>query len=196
MTIDEWTSLDEDVPGELVSGELIEEEMPDFVHELVVIWLSMMLWPWVTARGGVIGGSDAKYIVARDRGRKADLSVFFSGRLPPRRGSIRVPPDLFVEVVTATPRDERRDRVEKLDEYEKFGVQHYWIVDPELRILDAYTLRRGRYSRALSTNARIRRLPGFPGLEIDLRKLWAQIDRLPDVPTPPASRPRRAKRRR
>jgi hypothetical protein len=39
LTLAEWGALDEDEPGELVDGVLVEEEVPDYVHELVVAWL-------------------------------------------------------------------------------------------------------------------------------------------------------------
>ena len=31
--------MPEDEAGEVVDGRLEEEEMPDFVHELIVLWL-------------------------------------------------------------------------------------------------------------------------------------------------------------
>lgn len=52
MTVDEWAALDEDVPGELVNGVLVEEEMPSLVHDVVGAWLIAKLAPWVDARGG------------------------------------------------------------------------------------------------------------------------------------------------
>ena len=39
MTLEEWAALDEEVEGELVDGILEEEEMPSFLHEIVVAWL-------------------------------------------------------------------------------------------------------------------------------------------------------------
>ena len=39
MTTSEWAELSEDVPGELVDGRLVEEEVPDYAHEVIVAWL-------------------------------------------------------------------------------------------------------------------------------------------------------------
>ena len=35
MTLAEWAELPEEEPGELVAGWLEEEEVPDYVHELL-----------------------------------------------------------------------------------------------------------------------------------------------------------------
>jgi hypothetical protein len=43
MTEDEWIDMDEDEPGELVDGILVEEEMPDVRHEVIVAWFIQML---------------------------------------------------------------------------------------------------------------------------------------------------------
>jgi len=39
MTLEEWTELPDDVPGEFVDGRLVEEETPNVVHEVIVMWL-------------------------------------------------------------------------------------------------------------------------------------------------------------
>ena len=179
MTLEEWAELDEDEEGELVDGRLEEEESPDWVHEIAVTWLSSTLWAWLVPRGGMVGGSGAKFAVRADRGRKPDLTAYLPGRRPPARGLIRVPPDIAVEVVSPRPRDERRDRVEKLQEYAAFGVPWYWIVHPQLRTFEIYELRaEGRYAYALGqSEGVIEAVPGCEGLRLDLDALWAEVER-------------------
>lgn len=180
MTLEEWARLPEDEEGELVDGQLVEEEVAGYVHEVVVAWLVQLFASWLGDKG-FVGGSEAKLAVRPKRGRKADLTVFLpGGHVPPRYGPVTVPPDIAVEVITPTPRDARRDRVEKPDEYAAFGVRFYWLVDPELRTLEVYELGAdGRYIRALSaSDGVIAEVPGCEGLAMDLNALWARIDRL------------------
>ena len=181
LSFDEWISLPEDEPGELVDGKLVEEEMPDYVHELLVALLIRLFGNWFLPLGGLVAGSDAKFAVAADRGRKPDVTVFLPGsQRPPRRGVIRVPPDIAVEIVSPQPRDGRRDRVEKPDEYAAFGIRYYWILDPELRSLEIFELRSdGRYARALAASSgTLDAIPGCPDLVLDLDELWARADEL------------------
>ena len=183
MTLDQWAALPEDRPGELVNGIVVEEEMADYVHDFVVGWLIAVLGSWVLARGGLIASSDAKFGISDDRGRKPDATVYLAGaRRPPPRGVVRVPPSIAIEVVSATPRDARRDRVDKLNDYAAFGVRYYWIVDPQLRTLEVLELGSdGRYVHALSaTHGVLRDIPGCPDLVVDLDTLWSLVDELGD----------------
>lgn len=178
LTLDEWGRLPEDQPGELVDGRLEEEEMPDWVHDEVVMWLAEALRPWVRSRHGRVGGA-AKLAVAPDRGRMPDVTVYLRAK-PPRRGLIHIPPDIVVEVVSPTPRDVRRDRVEKLADYATFGVGQYWLLDPETRTFELLSLGEdGRYVHALAaTGGKLEEIPRCPGLVIDLDALWAELDEL------------------
>ena len=186
LSLDDWAALPEDDPGELVDGRLEEGEVPELVHEVLVAVLCHLLRAWARPRGGVVAGSGVKLAVCERRGRMPDVAVFLPGNLPPGRGLLRVPPDVAIEIVSSTPRDARRDRVEKLNDYAAVGVRWYWIVDPELRSLEI--LERGsdgRYVHALAATAGvIDPVPGCEGLVLDLDELWAEIDRLPAEPTP------------
>lgn len=175
LTLDEWAAMDEDEPGELVDGRLEEEEVPGAVHEIVVTWLAWVIRNWLGSRGWILG-SDAKYAVRSDRGRKPDLAVFLSRRKLERQGVVTVPPDIAVEVVSPTPRDERRDRIDKVADYAAFGIRFYWILDPMLQSLEIWELTDGRYARAAAaTEGTMRDIPGCEDLVIDLDALWAEV---------------------
>ncbi|MDI3286436.1 Uma2 family endonuclease [Polyangium sp. 15x6] len=178
MTIEEWAALPEDEPGELVDGELVEEEIAGYVHEVVVVWLAHLLRAWALAHGARVAGSAGKFVVSATQGRMPDLTVYLAGaRRPPAEGPIRVPPSIAVEVVSATPRDARRDRVEKLKEYAAFGVKWYWIVDPALQSFEILELgpENEYIHKVTSTDGRIESVPGCVGLVIDLDALWAEV---------------------
>ena len=180
MTLTEWADLGEDEPGELVDGVLVEDEDVGYLHDAVGLWLGHLLFGWVTPRGGSAATSDARYGVGPGGGRKSDLSVYFRGRRPPAHGLIKIPPDIMVEIVSPTPKDARRDRVEKMNEYAAFGVKFYWIVDPALRSLEIFELGAdGRYARAVGAlRGVVDPVPGCEGLSIDLDALWVLAEGL------------------
>lgn len=185
MSLADWAAMLEDAPGELVDGRLEDEEMPSYEHELIVAWLIHMLRSWFAPRGGLVAGSEAKFAVSPTRGRKPDVSAYLpDSPRPPRRGIIELPPDLMIEVVSPTPKDGRRDRVEKLKEYAAFGVRWYWLVDPQLRSLEVLELGSdGRYVHALDAiDGLVQSVPGCEGLTLDLDALWSELDRLEPVP--------------
>lgn len=181
LTLAEWSELPEDVASELVGGRLEDEEVADFIHEILVMLLGQALGNWIFPRGGAVVGSDAKLALGEGLGRKPDLSVYLPGTpLPSRRGLITEAPDVAVEIVSPKPRDTRRDRVEKVNEYATFGIRFYWIVDPELRSLEILELGPdGRYVHALAaTSGVVDPVPGCDGLVLDLDDLWQTADRL------------------
>jgi Uma2 family endonuclease len=182
LSLEEWLSLDEDEEGELIDGRLVEEEVSDFTHELTVSWLIRVVGLWLGGRGFVVG-SELKILTSSTRGRKPDLAVILPGsKAPPRTGPLRDPPDILVEVVTPTPRDERRDRVEKMSEYARFGVPYYWLVDPTLGAFEIFERTpAGNYQKLVGvTSGRIDPVPGCAGLVVDVDALWAELARLQD----------------
>lgn len=178
-----WLDLPEDEPGELVGGVLVEEEVADWSHETAVMWLIRVLGAWAASRGGFVAGSELKYLLRNGTGRKPDVSMVLPGqRPPPRRGPMRRPPDVVVEVVSPRPRDVHRDRIEKLRDYAAFGVRWYWLLDPATRMLEIYELGPdGRYVwTQAAAGGRLEVMPGCEGLVLDLDELWGELDRLGD----------------
>lgn len=180
MTLEEWGELDDEIEGEFVDGYLEEEEMGSFLHDIVVGWFITVLTTWIKPRYGFVAASEVKYGVSKTRGRKPDVSVFFSGRKPRTRGLVRLPPDIAVEIISETARDRRRDRVTKAGEYARFSIRYYWLVDPAARTLEIFELGSdGRYVVALGADSGvIDNVPGCEGLRLDLDDLWAEVDRI------------------
>lgn len=178
LSMAEWIDLPDDESGEWVDGWLVEEEVSTYLHELLVGWFIAALRAWAVPLGGGVLGSEFKFVVSPVRGRKPDISVFLRSRRPSLEApAADFPPDIAVEIVSGRPRDVRRDRVEKLAEYARFGVRHYWLVDPKARTLEILDLRDGAYARVLAASHGRVAPPGCEGLFIDLDALWAEVDR-------------------
>lgn len=179
MTLAQWADMPEDEPGELVDGHLVEEEDVGALHDAIVAWFVWALKSWLVTRGFVLV-SDTRFGVSSRRGRKPDVSVYLEGRKPPAQGLVTTPPDIMIEVISPRPKDARRDRVEKTNEYAEFGVRFYWIVDPALRSFEIFELGAdGRYVKALgAASGVIEKVPGCEGLVIDLDALWDEASRL------------------
>lgn len=80
-------------------------------------------------------------------------------------------PSLVVEVLS--PGTAKVDRGVKAQLYARHGVPHYWIVDPEARVIEAHALHGGAYEPAGRLDgARPTALPPFPDLALDPATLW------------------------
>jgi Uma2 family endonuclease len=73
-----------------------------------------------------------------------DILFFFKdSRITTSTKGLHGSPDLIIEILS--PSNSRHDHVIKKNLYEKFGVQEYWIVDPETRRAVGYTLNEKNY---------------------------------------------------
>src|SRR5215468_9533572 len=126
---------------ELVEGVVVGGEMPNFRHQTILRALENVLEPWARAKGGGTWANPELRLGVHDV-RQPDLIAWWSGQSVPLDGMMRAVPDLVVEVISALPRDVRRDREEKRAQYCAFGVPHYWIVEPIHRAFEEYHRRR------------------------------------------------------
>ena len=58
-------------------------------------------------------------------------------------------PDMAIEILS--PSSNRHDRVRKFELYQRYGVQEYWIVDPETKTVQKHILENGRYNFSIYT---------------------------------------------
>lgn len=55
-------------------------------------------------------------------------------------------PALIIEIIS--PSNKNHDRIRKYSTYMEFGINEYWMVNPELKTVEVYTLEKGEYKQA------------------------------------------------
>ena len=119
---------------------------------------------------GKVFVSPIDVVLTQRRAVQPDVLYISRERFAMIQEVIRGAPDLVAEVVSEG--SWKRDRVEKKGLYEQFGVNEYWIIDPEARTTEVFVLAKRGYelhSRAKSGETAVSRLlPGFAAS-------WAQL---------------------
>jgi Uma2 family endonuclease len=175
MTARQFLELGEDPPGvrlELVNGEVAVSPSPQPNHSFVDTRLRVLLGNHIDTHdlGELYGDVDT--IFGKHDVRRPDLIFFAKDRLQLiGQKAMEGPPDLCVEIIS--PSSTNIDRKQKFKQYEKGGVANYWIVDPENKTLEGYSLVNGKYRLAgKAEKTQTLSLPPFPTLEISLKRLW------------------------
>jgi len=131
-------------PCELWDGELIMSPAPSFYHQEIVGRFWHCLYDWVSKRnlGKVVTGP-IDMVLSPHRVTQPDVVFISQERLGIISKSINGPVDLAAEVISLGGRN--RDRIDKRDLYEQYGVKEYWLIDPEARTVEVLHLENGRY---------------------------------------------------
>jgi Uma2 family endonuclease len=161
---------------ELHEGELSVTPAPTPWHQIVLANLFKALSGHVEARGPglvlfspidvILNPPDATTIV------QPDLVYLDQIRLTAvsDRG-IEGPPTLVVEVLS--PSTVLIDRRTKFALYGRYGVPYCWLVDPETRSIEVFSLGSGRYNLVLrAAGAAAVSAPPFPELALVPEALW------------------------
>jgi Uma2 family endonuclease len=130
LTAEQYLNMHfEDLEPEFVHGELIQRPRPTSLHA----WLTHLLSMRLHGAGFCLVGVRCR--LPEDIFRIPDLAIFtaFPERIPAS------PPIVVVEIVS--PDDRHAEVMRKLDEYRAWGVEHIWLVEPELRKLFVYDSR-------------------------------------------------------
>ncbi|HEY4313376.1 MAG TPA: Uma2 family endonuclease [Pirellulales bacterium] len=124
---------------------------------------------------GIASGSDCKILIeSLESERHPDVAVYKS--LPPSGADYwsRWIPEVVIEVVS--PRGEDRDYVEKREEYLKFGIQEYWIVDGERRVLIVLVRQGDQWEERRIHPPEKYASISLPGFELDCAAVFAAAD--------------------
>jgi Uma2 family endonuclease len=92
----------------------------------------------------------------------------------PRPGKVRpieLRPDWVCEI--SSPSTAARDRVTKRHLYARAEILHYWLIDPEARVLEALCLRDGSwFEMGVYDDTAVARIAPFEAVELELGRLF------------------------
>jgi Uma2 family endonuclease len=173
LTYDDLCLLPDDGKRrEIIEGELFVTPAPQTPHQRAVMRLSIRLGQFVeNHKLGELFGAPFDVVFSEFDVVEPDLLYISNARAGVLTGkNVQGAPDLVVEVLSESTA--RVDRSFKLKLYGKFGVQEYWIIDPNGPSAEIY--RRGEKGLALVaklTAADALTSPMFPGFSVPLREL-------------------------
>lgn len=180
MTYEEFLARAEDGAwAEWVDGEVIVMSPPSDEHQDLRDFLLMLVRFFAESRrAGVARSAPFQMKLGEDQpGREPDLLfVDNDHRDCMRKTHLDGPAQLAVEIIS--PESRSRDRGDKFYEYERGGVQEYWLIDPIREQAEFYQ----RDDRGIYQPARI----GDDGIFRSgvLEGLWLNVDWLWQRPLP------------
>lgn len=129
MTAEEFAALGETAERyELIDGIVSMSPSPTPRHQLFVVELLAQFLRWRAANPGATILPDVDLRLSRGQVYRPDVLVYAPGRLVSLPERLVTPPDLVVEILS--PGSKPLDLITKRDDYDRFGVGEYWVIDP------------------------------------------------------------------
>ena len=159
---------------EILEGILIKEPSPNVRHQRVSRRLQRILedYFWKIDSEGEVFNAPLDVTFHDITVVQPDL-FYVSGQQKKIIKDNRVDgsPTLVVEILS--PSTGRKDRLQKLLIYQKYEIQHYWLVNPEDKTIECFFLKDGICALVVAgMDEEVIEHPSFKGLAIELSNLW------------------------
>ncbi len=149
MSADDFLQIPDDgFNYELIDGVVVMSPSPTPQHQAVAMEISVQIGSYL--RDHPVGQAFAELDVHLGRGPtggdlvyKPELIFVRAERLAPMREKIVGAPELVVEVISRGSR--RLDSETKKDDYQRFGVREYWLIDPQRKVMTFYRMQESRF---------------------------------------------------
>lgn len=154
FTFAEYLTWDEGDRIEIIDGAAIMMGTPSTTHQRILMGLAGQIYNYLQGKTcEVFPAPFSVRPLEREGDRpqdvrtvvEPDLSVICDPGKIDEHGC-KGAPDLIIEILS--PSTARRDRLVKYNLYQRAGVQEYWIVDPDTRTVQVYSLEEGCYHAA------------------------------------------------
>ena len=174
---------DENFLYELVDGVVVVNPIPLAEETSPNELLGHFLWQYqqYDDRGSALDETLPQQYVRTSRARRlADRLIWTGlGRIPDVRKDRA---SIAVEFVSAGRRNQQRDYVDKRRDYEKAGIQEYWIIDRFRRTMTVVRHRPRHPQVVIISEKEVYTTPLLPGFKLSLKKLLAVADMLDKPP--------------
>jgi Uma2 family endonuclease len=175
MTAAEYFALAETEDRyELIDGVVVMSPSPTPRHQRVAFLLALQIERHAESASGIQVIPDVDIWVADDRVCRPDIVVYAHSRLPSMPIRLTTPPDLVIEVLS--PGSEPMDYITKRDDYDRFGVVEYWVVDPRDVSVRCWR-RQGAKMLEIGIESLVVACASVPGLAVDLERVRSAIGR-------------------
>ncbi|MFM8741021.1 MAG: Uma2 family endonuclease [Cytophagales bacterium] len=144
--------------AELIESQIYMSPAPSFYHRDIVFEISTQIRKYLKDNKLgklVIAPFDVKLDEMQNT-VQPDIVVILKTNPSQidREGRYQGIPDLLIEVLS--PSNREYDLIKKKDLYQKFGVQEYWIVDPDTKLALGFALNNKSYNRISEEIGKIR----------------------------------------
>ena len=177
LTYDDFLQFPEDGKRhELIDGEHYVTPAPIRKHQAIVMSLGSLIWAYLQQHPiGRVFGAPLDVIFSHFDVVEPDVLFITHERMRELEPSpwIKGAPNLVVEV--GSPSTRTRDETIKHQLYERFGVDEYWVIDPELVTIKVYRRSADRYERVAELsleNRDVLTTPLLPELDLPLTKIF------------------------
>ncbi len=142
----DYLGWEENERAEIINGEVFLMASPSSVHQEIVAELIRQFGNYLEGKrcrvypapfGVRLFEQDGESPEDVDTVVEPDISIVCDKSKIDKHGC-KGAPDLVIEILS--PSSLRHDRLVKLDLYQRAGVREYWIVDPEYRSVQVFTL--------------------------------------------------------
>jgi Uma2 family endonuclease len=175
VTYEEWLTMPEvqDAIEEVVNGEIVTIPPPRLPHAFVVENIRDIVGEQLDRQIFRIYITQFGLVIRRDplTCRVPDLALFRRNNMVVLDGYVHSAPELVVEVLS--PANTRREREEKLRDYESLGVPEVWVLSPEARTFEVLLLKDAKLTTVALLREGILRPTQFPDVTVDIASVWS-----------------------